>query len=625
MRKAFCALLALASAGGALASTTQMAEALVDLTLEELSGIVVTSVSRRGEPVSQAAASIYVITGQDIRRSGVTSLPEALRLAPNLLVARINAHDYAITTSRGFLSTAGNKLLVMIDGRSIYTPLFSGVLWDTHDVVLEDVERIEVISGPGGTTWGTNAVIGVINVVTKSAADSHGLLASGYAGNREDGVAARYGGRAADAHVRGYVKRFDRDGFTTSAGAPARDGGWRHQGGFRADWRGSGDTLTLQGDGYEAKREEAAGLRTLSGLNLLGRWSRALGQEASATVQAYYDRSERDHAGGFAEELQIFDVEAQYAASPVGRHRFTLGGGYRSADDRTRFSPATAFIPADRRLHWLNFFVQDEITLHPQLRLTLGARAEHNSYTGWETMSSARIAWQVTPARLLWGAVSRAVRSPSRLDRDFLAVSNPAFPNLSGSPQFVSETSKVLEIGYRAQPSAQLSYSLTAFLHDHDELRSVEPRGGSFVIENRTEGKTRGVEGWAAAQVMQAWRLSAGLVLLDQDLVNTPGSTSNVFAEGNDPSHRWLVRSSHDLGARIELDVQLRRMGALPSPHVPAYSALDARIAWRAIRGMEVALVGQNLNRRSHPEFGAPATRAEVPRSVYLNVRLELR
>jgi iron complex outermembrane receptor protein len=601
-----------------------VAGSLADLSLEELSSIVITSVSRRGEPVSQAPGSIYVITAQDIRRAGVTSLPEALRLAPNLLVARVNAHDYAITTSRGFLATGNAKLLVMIDGRSIYTPLFSGVLWEVHDVMLDDVERIEVISGPGGTTWGTNAVIGVINVVTKSASATKGVLASGYAGNREDGIAARYGASAGGGAFRLYAKHFDHDNFSRADGTPVPDGGWRNQAGFRADWTGARGGVTLQGDIYDAERQSADGLRLLSGFNLLGRWSRALAGGAGASVQAYFDRAERNDAGRLVQRMDIFDVEAQYAAAPIGAHRLTAGAGYREAADHTENDATLAFIPADRRLTWLNVYLQDEITLRPGLRLTLGARAEENSYTGWESMPSARLAWQPADGRLLWTAISRAVRSPSRFDRDFFQPAAPPF-FVAGGPNFVSEVSDVFELGYRAQASPSISYSLTAFLHDHDHLRSFTAGpGGAVVFANRIEGRTRGVEGWGSWQAARTWRLSGGIVVLDQDLENEPGSTSNVFLEANDPSHSWMLRSSHELGERTELDFIVRHMAALPDGRVPAYTALDARLAWRVARWLELALVGQNLTDASHPEFGASATRAEIPRSLLLNARLAL-
>jgi iron complex outermembrane receptor protein len=595
---------------------------LADMTLEELSQIRVTSVSHRPEPLAEAPASIYVITARDIRRSGATSLPEALRLAPNLLVARVNANDYAVTSSRGFFSTLGTKLLIMIDGRSIYTPLFAGVTWDAHDVMLEDIDRIEVISGPGGTTWGTNAVIGVINIITKSAAETQGVLASAYAGNKEDGIAARYGGTLGAGHFRAYAKRFVRDNLSRADGTPLRESGWRNQGGFRADWQDARDAVSVQGNVYEAEREEGTGRRDLSGVNLLGRWERTLANGASAMVKAYFDRAERDQARAFYETLDIVDLEARYTMAATGAHRFAWGGGYRHADDRTGSDVAPVFVPQDRSLNWWNVFVQDEIALRPNLRLTLGVRAEHNTYTGLEFLPSARLAWQAAPGRLVWSALSRAVRSPSRIDREFAVPSaSPPF-RVPGGPQFVSEVSNVWEVGYRSQPTPNISYSLTAFVHDHDDLRSGEQHPSGFRIENRLEGRTRGIEGWSTWQAMRAWRLSGGFVFLDQDIVREPGSTANVFGEGNDPTHRVMLRSSHDLGDRMDLDIILQRMGELPSPRVPSYTSLDVRLGWNVSHQVTLELVGQNLLDRAHPEFGAAAVRAEIPRSVFVRARL---
>ena len=593
---------------------------LADMTLEELSQIHITSVSRRPEPLAEAPASVYVITRHEIRRSGATSLPEALRLAPNLLVARVNANDYAITTSRGFLTPLGTKLLVMIDGRSIYTPLFAGVTWDAHDVMLEDIDRIEVISGPGATTWGTNAVNGVINIITRSAEDTQGALVSAYAGNREDGIAARYGGAIGSGHFRAYAKRFVRDSFSRADGTSLRESGWRNQGGFRADWRDTRDAFSLQSNVYEAEREEGIGRRELSGINVVGRWDRALASGATTSVKAYFDRAERDQARAFYETLDIFDIEARYSSAAGTTHRLTWGGGYRHADDRTGSDVAPVFVPEDRRLDWWNVFAQDEIALRRGLKLTLGARAEHNVYTGWELLPSARLAWQPGPARLLWAAISRAVRSPSRIDREF-ALPSPA-GRVAGGPGFVSEVSNVWELGYRSQPSPRISYSLTAFVHDHDDLRSLEGAPGNQRIENRLEGRTRGIEGWGTLQAARNWRLSGGFVLLDQDITRESGSTSGVSGEGNDPSHRLMLRSSLDLGDRMDLDIILQRMGELPSPKVPAYTSLDVRLGWNISHAATLELVGQNLLDSAHPEFGSAAVRGEVPRSVFVRARL---
>ena len=596
---------------------------LVDMSLEELSNIEVTSVSRRLERLADAPASIYVITREDIRRSGATSLPEALRLAPNLQVARVNSSAYAIS-ARGFNNSIGNKLLVLIDGRTVYTPLFSGVFWDAQDVFLEDIEQIEVISGPGGTLWGTNAVNGVISVTTRPARDTPGALATVGAGNAKRGAAARYGtALGANGHLRFYGKFFDRDHTVRADGSPVSDAWDKGQAGFRADWDGGARSFTLQGDAYHADLEQAmSGKTRLSGVNVLGRWNERLTNGSNLRLQAYYDRTERDQPGVFHEEIDIADLEVQHALSALGAHTFVWGAGYRYANDRVQNSPGLAFLPAERNLSWWNVFAQDEIALSRSLALTLGARLENNDYTGTEVLPSARLAWRVTPQRLVWGAVSRAVRSPSRLDREFFIPGTPPFL-LNGGPDFKSEISNVAEIGYRAQASKAFSYSITGFHHTHDRLRSLEPTpSGAFVLDNKIEGSTYGVEGWAQYRLTERWRLSAGAVILKQQLRLKPESrdAGGLAALANDPSHQWMIRSTFDPAPRQELDVALRHVGALPDPSVPAYTAVDARWGWHAQRNLEISLTLNNLFDARHPEFGAPLTRSEFERSVFLKL-----
>jgi iron complex outermembrane receptor protein len=604
-------------------SAAQGSRDLADLSLEELGSIEVTSVSGRAERLADAPASIFVITGEDIRRSGVTSLPEALRLAPNLQVARTNANSYAIS-ARGFNNSIGNKLLVLIDGRTVYTPLFSGVFWNAQDVMLEDIERIEVISGPGATLWGTNAVNGVINVTTRAARDTQGALVSGGAGNLERGTAVRYGGRLGDnGHFRLYGKYFDRDNTELSNGTPVRDSWDKGQVGFRADW-GAGDrSFTVQGDAYQGELEQATpGKTRIDGVNLLGRWNQRLGDGSNLRLQGYYDRTERDQPGVFREDLDILDLEIRHSLKPLGRHAVIWGGGYRYARDEVTNSAALAFLPAERDLNWWNVFVQDEIALRRDLGLTLGTRLESNDYTGVEVLPSVRLAWKPAPDRLVWSAISRAVRSPSRLDRELFAPGSAPFL-LKGGPNFKSEVSNVAELGYRAQASSALTYSLTAFYHKHDRLRSVEPApGGGLVLDNKIEGSTYGAEAWGNYRVTNGWRLSAGLVLLKQDLRLKPESrdTSGVDALGNDPTHQWMLRSAFDLTPRHEFDVMVRHIGALPDPGVPAYTAVDARLAWRPRRDLELSVTLNNLLDAKHPEFGAPATRSEFERSVFLKM-----
>src|SRR5713226_8886719 len=441
------ALLAVAAATALAAEPLRVAD-LADLSIEELGNIQVTSVSKHPERLADAPASIFVITGEDIRRSGATRLPEALRLAPNLEVARASASSYAIS-ARGFNNTIANKLLVLIDGRTVYTPLFSGVFWDAQDVMLEDVERIEVISGPGATLWGANAVNGVINVITRRASDTQGAFAYAQSGNLERGYGARYGGTLGEGgSYRVYGRSFDIFNTSNASGATASDGWSKGQVGFRTDWGTAANGFTLQGDAYRGSLDQANNDNTsISGNNLLGRWNRDLAAWGQLQVQSYFEHTERDIPGTFAERLNILDVEFQHRLRPMGAHRLTWGGGYRHGDDRVTNSVVLAFLPADRSLRWANVFAQDEIALQENLRLTLGTKFENNYYTGTEPLPSARLAWKPDPQRLVWGAASRAVRAPSRIDRDFFVTAGSL--QLKGGPDFVSEVVKVFEVGYR--------------------------------------------------------------------------------------------------------------------------------------------------------------------------------
>jgi len=608
-------------ASGAFAADAPRASDLADLSLEELANIPVTSVSKHPEPLANAAASIFVITGEDIRRSGATRLPEALRLAPNLQVALANASTYAIS-ARGFNGTTANKLLVLIDGRIVYTPLFSGVFWDVQDVLLDDVERIEVISGPAGTLWGANAVNGVINVITRSARDNRGPLYSVSSGNRETDVAMRVVGPVGEeGAARFYVKGFNRSSTELSNGASANDAWGRQQAGFRADWGSAESAFTFQGDTYSGSNlpGTAQFAPTVSGDNLLGRWNRDLAQWGQLQVQGSFDRTERDIPGTFAESLDLYDIEVQHSLRALGAHSITWGGGYRYGTDHVTNSAVLAFLPADRNLRWSNVFVQDEIALKDNLRLTLGAKFENNYYTGTDFMPSVRLAWKPEPQHLLWGAVSRAVRAPSRIDRDFF-VNAPPVLTLQGGPGFMSEIVDAFEVGYRAQPSPQVSYSLSAFHNIYDKLRSLEPApGGASVLDNKMQGTTDGLEAWGTYQAAKNWRLSAGGFLLKERLNFKPDSgDTNIAAAGNDPAHQLMLRSSHELPDRSQLDVIVRHVGALPNPSVPSYTVMDVRYGMRLRRDLELTLAAQNLLDAPHAEFGGTSV---VSKSGYVGLK----
>jgi iron complex outermembrane receptor protein len=608
------------------ASAQSAARDLADLSLEQLSGIEVTSVSRRAEPLSEAAASIYVISSEDIRRSGAKTLPEALRLAPNLQVARADANQYAIT-ARGFNSVLANKMLVMIDGRIVYSPLFSGVFWEAQDVMLEDVLRIEVISGPGGTQFGSNAVNGVINVLTRPAGQTQGVLAVAGAGNRQKDIGMRYGGELpSGGHYRVYGKFSDRNNSTLTSGAPVRDASDIGQVGFRTDWERPRGGFTLQGDAYQSDIDQAPAPRKISGLNLNARMSQSLSETSAVRIHAYFDRTTRDQPGVIKDSLDTFHADFQHRSSPLAGHTLIWGGDFRrSWDTLENLSAAFAFLPASRKLTWTGAFVQDQIALRDKLVLTLGVRVEHNDYTGTEFLPNARLAWKPSEQKLLWGALSRAVRAPSRVDREAFIPANSPFL-FAGGPNFRSEVVNVAEIGYRAQPSARVSYSISAYRQTYDKLRTSELTPGGSVFVNNIAGHVDGIEAWGTFRVSDAWRLSAGQVFLAKKLSLKAGSTdtAGLAALGNDPEHWTTFRTSHDLGSGHAVDLMARHVDSLPVPSVPAYTAVDVRWGWLVRKGLELSVTGQNLFDRRHIEWGAPANRAAMDRGVYFKAALNL-
>ena len=611
------ALLVAVPAGAAL-----LAKDLSKLSLEELGDIQVTSVSKQSQPLSDAPAAIYVITNEEIRRSGYRRLPEILRLAPNLQVARANAQTYIIS-ARGFADTIANKLLVLIDGRSVYTPLFSGVFWDMQDVVADDIDRIEVISGPGGTIWGTNAVNGVINVVTKHSRDTQGGLVNLGAGNETvDGV-ARYGGAFGNAGTyRVYGRGFEFRDSVTASGAHRDDRWSRGQGGFRMDWTRETDAVTLQGDVYGTEQRQALPLTgAVSGYNLIGRWGRELADRSGVQIQAYLDHAERSFPGSFADALDTFDIEAQYSSAWSERSHLVLGGGYRHwRDDFSVLTPSTVFIPAQRNFNLGNVFAQNTYAISPVLKLSLGIRLEANDYTGLEPLPSARLSWQVGEGGLVWGAVSRAVRSPSRIDREFFIL-----PTIAGGPNFTDEKLIAYELGYRRQLGLG-SFSVSTYYNVYEDLRSFEaqPGGGlPLTFGNTMKGETYGVEAWGNYLVFDWWRLSAGVNLMHKELRFEEGSRDivGIQAAGNDPQYQFSLRSSMNLTPQIELDLGLRKIGALPNPTVPDYLSLDARIGWQASDAVDFSVTATNLLDDRHSEFGSAAARSVFGRSIFFAVR----
>ncbi len=615
---AFVSLISTSAIGS---STSPQIPDLINLSLDQLGSIEITSVSRRPERLVDAPASVFVITSEDIRRSGVSTLPEALRLAPNLQVARVTSYEYAIS-ARGFNNSIGNKLLVLVDGRTVYTPLFSGVFWDAQDVMLEDVDRIEVISGPGASLWGANAVNGVINVITRVARQTQGLLATAREGDHERGLALRYGGEiSANGHFRFYAKGFEQDNTVLASGAKVPNSWNKQQIGFRADWQQFADEFTVQGDAYWADKEQATALGApgLNGGNLLVRWSRPLANGGQVRVQSYYDHSERKDPVAFQDRMDIFDIEFQHTLPRASSHDILWGAGTRHAVDHATAGLLTTFIPGDRRLHWTNVFAQDEISLDSNLSVTVGAKIETNVYTGVEFLPNARLAWKPAADQLLWAALSRAVRAPSRIDREFYFPGKPPF-FIKGGPGVQSEVANVIELGYRAQYGNVASYSATAFHHDYDKLRSGQPPPA--VVENKIEGTVSGVETWGSYYLTRHWRLTAGALWQDQRLRVKPDSRDPVgpSALGNDPRYQWTLRSAFALSDSQDFDIAVRRVGALPNPVVAAYNAVDVNWVWRVSQSTALTLAAQNLFDPGHTEFGKPASANELRRSVLLKL-----
>jgi iron complex outermembrane receptor protein len=608
-----------------LSHAQQLAQ-LADFSLEQLSEIKVTSASRREERLVEVPASLYVISAEDIRRSGATTIGEALRLAPNLQVMRTDSNQY-IVGARGHLTGASNKMLVLVDGRTIYTPLFSGVFWDAQYVVLEDIERIEVISGPAATLWGSNGVNGVISITTFAAKLTQGAQVSAVAGNVERGGLARYGGKLGDdGHFRVYARYFDGEDRDLASGASAGDASRRAVAGFRMDWERAGRAATLQGDVYRGDIGNLGGDRDLSGGNILARWQHRIDETSSVRLQVYYDRTEREHLGTFGEKLDILDADLQHVFVPRAGHTVVWGGGYRYARDDITNSAALAFLPAQKSLMWGNAFVQDEVALAPNLDVTLGLKAEGNPYTGHEWLPNVRLGWQPQERNLVWGALSRAVRAPSRLDRELYAPGRPPFTVITGNDTFMSEIANVVEIGYRAQVSSLASFSLTAFHHRYPNLRSVEPGTPGPTLGNGLKGRTSGLEGWGTWRLMPAWRLAGGFVVLREHFAPKEGSRDigGPAQLGNDPSQTAQLRSSWDISRALEFDVAARYMGKLPNPEVPAYTVVDARLGWRVHPNLELSLVVQNALDRKYSEAGAAAIRVEFERSYFVKAQWKL-
>lgn len=633
--------------------------------MEELMNVEVISVSKQLEKLTEAASAIQVITQEDIRRSGASSIPEALRLATNLHVAQKNAHDWAIS-ARGFNTDLANKFLVLIDGRTVYTPLFSGVFWDRQDYLLEDIERIEVISGPGGTLWGANAVNGVINIITKQAHDTKGLYAEAGAGTELRGFTGlRYGTKVgANTSLRVYSKYFERDDAVFQDGSDASDSWRMGQGGFRMDAKASEkNAFTLQGDFYKSKVNLSTGGNTdVYGGNVLGRWSHTFSDNSGMSFQLYYDRSSfiqdvpesrtddntivLSQAGQLKDDLDTYDLDFQHNFTLGERNRVVWGFGYRFTHDVVENAPGLAFLPnvLDRNL-W-SIFVQDEIMLNKNLFLTIGTKVEHNDYTGFEYEPGTRLQWNITPRQTLWTSVSRAVRMPSRVDRHIL-LPTPGFAPivenlLIGGADFESETVIAYELGYRTQVGSKVSSSIAAFYNVYDKVRSTslsppDPVYGlqfPLFYDNNLEGETYGIELNIVYHAFDTWRIRCGYNLLEEDIRVKPGryDFNNALNETADPRHQFSLQSSMNIFKNFQLNAGLRFVDSFKynvsgvADTVPNYTELNVRLAWLPTDKFEISVTGQNLLHNRHIEYviSSPNPTAEIERSVYLKVACRL-
>lgn len=644
------ALIVSTSLGITIGQAQVTAPDLTELSIEELMSVQVISPTKQAQRLADTASAIFVITQDDIRRSGVTNIPDALRLAPGVQVMRIDASKWAITI-RGFNGRFANKLLVLVDGRSIYTPAFAGVYWEIQDLLLEDIDRIEVIRGPGASLWGANAVNGVINILTQRAADTQGLV-SVTAGNPENTIVGlRYSGSLGDdARFRVYGKYLSQGGLLDAEGRDAGDD-WRlGSGGFRLDWTPSGqDSVSLQGGRYDGMLQQNLLAPSLtppfsrlerdtaevSGSYLQGRWERILSDTSRLSLQMYYQNQQRQDAIlGF--DIDTFDLDFQHAFALNDRNALIWGLGYRRYRDHYRHTTLGSMNPAELDYALFSAFVQDQISLIPQeLELTLGTRLERNDFTGWEFQPNARLLWKPHPQHRVWAVASRSVRTPSRGD-DGVGLNLmvlppqppldlPALIVFQGNPDFGSEQQTSYELGYRTWPTEGLSLDLTAFYNDYDDLRAVQQRNDlATVVDgylripalfvNAMQGRTWGFELAANWRAADDWRLQLAYSHLRVDLQNQPGFSEliPVVREGSQPRNLISLLSSLDFRPDLEFDLWLYYVGEMPElaigtpanvTAVDSYFSVNARLGWRPRRDWEWSLVGTHLLGAPHVEY----------------------
>lgn len=630
---------------------------LADLSLEQLMNESVSSVSKREQKLSHAPAAVYVITQDDVQRSGATTIAEALRMAPGLSVAQLGSHDWIIT-ARGFSEQYAGKLLVLIDGRAVYNPFYSGVNWDAQDVLLEDLDRIEVIRGPGATLWGANAVNGVINIITKKAAQTQGGLVVGGGGDAWYGGALRYGARIGDnAHYRVYAKYDGYDSLPAVGGGDLHDAWQKFQVGFRLDWEPwEANQITFQGDLYNSVLDGYGWQMSLDpavstfpevdyevgGGNLLGRWSHAFSEESELSLKAYYDRTSR--AEGTVKMVKdTFDIEAQYHLTLGERNNVVLGTGYRA--DNLRYDGSFVFDALKPRLRadTFNAFVQDEITLvKDRLTLTLGSKFEHNEYTGFEIQPSGRILWTPNERHSVWGSIDRAVRTPNYVenhlrynylstDLDGPGPTPPTLYSVFPGSDLESESLIAYELGYRVQATKDLFLDVATFYNDYDELITLDSTGILFEPSpapphftvasarfNRMKGETYGIEIAPSWKVNDRWTLSGGYTWLKMNLHSRSVGRYGEFLEGDSPQNQFNVRSHLVLPCHLTFDTSVYYVDRLPNQNISSYVRLDLQVGWRPTKNLLLSAGVRDLLDDHHPEFRSNlAAPAQARRSFF--------
>lgn len=635
----------------------------VDLTsvpLEDLMHLKVTSVSRKEENLANSAAAVFVITQEDIRHSGSTNIPDLLRMVPGLDVARIDANKWAVS-SRGFNDRFARYMLVLIDGRSVYTPLFSGVFWDAQDTLMEDIERIEVIRGPGATMWGANAVNGIINIITKNAADTTGGLVTAGGGTEERGFGSlRYGSDlGGESSMRAYAKYFDRTGLDALQTGNQGHNGWQSfRGGFRLDSEpSSSDALTLQGDYYDEWMQETYTnippndssfnyITPASGGNLLGRWRRTFSPTADVALQFSFDHSEVRYAV-LEEQRNTFDLDFQNRFRLGNSQEIIWGAGYRVTHDNLGF-PAVilSLTPPSQTDNLYSVFLQDNVQLVPdRLHLIIGSKFEHNDYTGFEIQPNARLLWTPTLKQSLWLSVSRAVRTPSRGEESLsytltgppqtISPQLPPVPTLlqlTGSNSLKAEELLAYELGYRYEPTQAVSFDLAVFYNIYHRLigqrfgqpvpdANLPPQSLTIpvTLDNTSSASTYGAELAMDIRLAPWWRTkTASTFFMVNRIESAPGSS---LTTGQDPENQLSLRSLMNVTTAVDFDLWLRYVDRLRTLGVSDYVTLDARLAWRPMQDVELALVGQNLLHDQQLEFVSQPTistqATTVGRGVY--------